>query len=156
MAINTPKLDAFRAAQEESEKKLKAEGRSALAEALGGFLLAYPVVTGVRWNQYTPHFNDGDACVFRLGEVRVTVEGGSKDAGDYNDGWLGSYECRDATFSESSVPVPPGFGADLDALDETMRAVKPVCLASFGDGYEITATRDGTDVKFQVEDYDHD
>lgn len=38
-------------------------------------LLAFPEVEAVRWEQYTPYFNDGDACEFRIYDASVKLVG---------------------------------------------------------------------------------
>lgn len=60
-------------------------------------LLAYPEVEAVRWEQYTPYFNDGDVCEFGVREPRIKFVG--EDAGgDYDDG-----------FSEDGKSYPLGY-----------------------------------------------
>ena len=48
---------------------------------------------GVKWTQYIPGFNDGDPCVFSLGEVLVRYndipgEDDEHPEGDNEDGWV--------------------------------------------------------------------
>ena len=45
-------------------------------------VLAFPEVEAVRWRQYTPYFNDGDACVFDPCSPDLRIAGA-----DDEDGW---------------------------------------------------------------------
>lgn len=51
-------------------------------------VLNLPGVDSVKWAQYTPGWNDGDACIFSANEPRVRVAGIPEDDGDYGDGYL--------------------------------------------------------------------
>ncbi|WP_074344742.1 hypothetical protein [Mycobacteroides abscessus] len=53
-------------------------------------LFAFPEVVSVRWTQYTPYFNDGDACTFSVHEARTKLVDTDEDAGDYEDGFISS------------------------------------------------------------------
>lgn len=60
-------------------------------------LLAFPEVEAVRWEQYTPYFNDGDVCTFSANDVSIKFTG--KDTGgDREDG-----------FSEDGKSFPAGY-----------------------------------------------
>lgn len=58
-------------------------------------LLNTESVKEVRWQQYTPHFNDGDACVFSVYDAYVKTTFSGEDEGDYEDGFLASWELHD-------------------------------------------------------------
>lgn len=46
----------------------------------------------IRWDQYTPFFNDGDVCEFSTHEVRFKPVNGDDEAGDQEDGFLTLYD----------------------------------------------------------------
>lgn len=52
-------------------------------------LLEFESFTALRWRQYTPYFNDGDACVFQIYGVglRVADLDDGMEVGDYGDGF---------------------------------------------------------------------
>ena len=52
----------------ELQESFRKDGTKLLLEAFADFFQKYPDVVEVRWQQYTPYFNDGDECVFRVGE----------------------------------------------------------------------------------------
>ena len=37
------------------------------------FFALYPMVTTIRWTQFTPYFNDGEPCVFSVNEPEIEV-----------------------------------------------------------------------------------
>jgi hypothetical protein len=49
--------------------------------------------TSIRWDQYTPYFNDGDVCEFSVGEARFRIDPESED-GYYEDGFHSVYEVQ--------------------------------------------------------------
>lgn len=61
------KLTAARAA-------MRAEGEAALKEAFSEFFEMHPGVRAIVWTQYTPHFNDGDACTFSVNEFELHAD----------------------------------------------------------------------------------
>lgn len=69
---------------------------SELVDALDA-LLAFPEVESVRWEQYTPYFNDGDVCEFGIGDVYIKFIG-QDSGGDRDDG-----------FSSNGKSYPPGY-----------------------------------------------
>ena len=78
--------------------KLNAEVKEASVNALNeGFediFNAFPTLTSFSWNQYTPYWNDGDECTFRVNEYSVfprftdepaDSEEDYQDAGEFNE-----------------------------------------------------------------------
>lgn len=52
-------------------------------------ILAHPEVTGIAWTQYTPYFNDGDPCVFSVGEPYFSFQGVNVSEDTYFDySWM--------------------------------------------------------------------
>lgn len=124
-------------------------------------LLDIKGVKAVVWEQYTPYFNDGDACEFSFYEVRVKLskrfyadDEEFEDGGDYGDGTLSTYELYSGSYHN---PVYVRNGQDTEEIYQALRAfpsahLEDVALANFGDHAKVTATKDG----FEVEFYDHD
>lgn len=46
-------------------------------------VLSHPIVLGLYWDQYTPYYNDGESCTFRVGEVHFLFEGAQAAEEDY-------------------------------------------------------------------------
>jgi hypothetical protein len=90
---------------------------------------------GLRWTQYTPSFNDGDPCTFRVGDLNARYADTDEDAGDKGDGY--DYVRYDSPLRKRFETIP----------DEFM-------LAAFGDGSEITVTRGDDGLTIEVGEYD--
>lgn len=129
-------------------------------------LLGVPGVEAVRWHQYTPYFNDGEPCVFRIYTAYVKVAGDDLESGDDGNGFRSTYELFDYDVSRGSDynsrrvfnPIG-GFDSKAinDALVEFERVLEngahyAILNKKFGDPAEVTATTAG----FEVEFYEHD
>ncbi len=68
------KLQAIVEKVSELKKLMQEQGKEALKEAFKEFFAAHPEATKVVWTQYTPYFNDGDACTFSVGEIELKVD----------------------------------------------------------------------------------
>lgn len=131
-----------------------------------------PLLLGMRWNQYTPHFNDGDACEFGVhGPYFKFVdsvnpeekdENGEVDDSQFSDSWLeaGQFgELNNKWFDEKADILNH---KEITALKKTVNEATEVfdklsfmeveLKDMFGDGYQITVTADG----IESEDYGHD
>lgn len=52
-------------------------------------VIKHPEVTGIGWVQATPYFNDGEPCVFRIGEPYFSFAGTHENEDSYFDyGWM--------------------------------------------------------------------
>lgn len=116
-------------------------------------LLELQEVDSVRWEQYTPYFNDGDPCYFSVGEARVKfvkveeVDGDEDDyddEGDWGDGYLGDYEIDEISFKE--------VYERLRAVNKEIDHHEVILQDKFGDPAQVTY--DGQ--FFTVEGYHHD
>lgn len=131
-------------------------------------VLAYDGVQNVRWEGYTPYFNDGEPCVYSVGDVSVKFNG-VDSGGDYEDGYfngwvISHYIARgEDSYTLSLDTVKTALGAGVIAEDfakdfgEFTRALASgrhdeFLKRSFGDHARVTATREGFDVEF----YEHD
>jgi len=141
-------------------------------------------ITAVVWQQYTPYFNDGDACVFGVGDfypftedtplTRYTEEGLRLDeaaAHNFSAETMTDYSQVVRTWEEpvswgngtrtrreyATVPNPdysPARAAVWEQFNPS--PFEDVLEAVFGDHAEVTATRnDQGEVVFIVEHYDH-
>lgn len=67
------KFDEIMTLRAELEAKLQEFGQEAFTEGFAPFFAANPHVDGVIWTQYTPYFNDGDACEFGVNDPAVIL-----------------------------------------------------------------------------------
>lgn len=109
-------------------------------------------IDAVGWLQYTPYFNDGDPCVFRmrsegvafrLSNIPKDAEGNEDNWGFSDAGWFSEYDLDDQSFSKESKAV----------LDELGTAISSNIndLETLGEG-RIIVTAAGID----VEEWSHD
>ena len=126
-------------------------------------------VKALGWTQYTPYFNDGEPCIFRVngGEQMYYVGDGEPNINDFypyeseeDDNWKSAYS--DPTKVWDGVQrkyVPSGEIATIEfytakrfftALDRG--EFEEVCLTNFGDHAKVLALPN----KFVVEYYEHD
>lgn len=119
-------------------------------------VLGIPEVEAVKWSQYTPYWNDGEACTFQVGEIYVKLTGDLEDAGEEEDGWRHSCDLQDSEYS----PVPEALLAAAEGAHEALEEMSyqetkkyyTALEQAFGDHTEVTATREG----FAIEEYEHE
>ena len=90
---------------------------------------------GLKWTQYTPHFNDGDACVFGLHGVYLF-----KSKEDFDNAEDSLYDCEGAEECYGQEP------------ETSLSEVEELLQASFGDHAQVSVTRE----KIDIEEYEHD
>ena len=136
-------LDDIRKMKAELDATIKKEGRAALKAEFKAFFDANPTIKGIRWTQYTPHFNDGEPCTFSVGEFRYRFADTAQTEGDSEDGFLDSYS--------NKISDDKKLGELLHVFEGAVND-NDVLLSVFGDHVQVTATRKG----FDVEEHDHD
>ncbi len=117
-------------------------------------LLAIDEVAGVRWEQYTPYFNDGEACVFWANGPRVKLSFDDRDEDEIEDSDYGD-EYHDAySLSDIDVLAVGGIYQALRRFEGLLTNGSHYVIMSekFGDPATVTATPAG----FEVEFYEHD
>jgi hypothetical protein len=70
-----------------------------LKGCLQEFMKEHPEIKALGWTQYTPYFNDGEACVFSMHELYFTTKDLSEDQlssggwfeEDEEEGWVSAY-----------------------------------------------------------------
>lgn len=119
-------------------------------------VLGQPNVHSVRWTQYTPYFNDGEPCIFRINEASVKLVQDNPDLIANDFGYLDTYAMRDYSGGYGkSVSILPGLKnlyLALNALNSQIDHFEDFLRESFGDHAEVTALSNGFDVEF----YEHD
>lgn len=128
----------------ELQKLVQEKSKEVLGEVFKEFFAQNPEIQSLKWEQYTPHFNDGEPCVFRIYSLRVCKDLESEE-GDYEDGYLTTYDLDD---TKDLVLI-----ANITQLEETLELIEDTLAAEYGDGSVITISKDGT---VEVDEYDHD
>jgi hypothetical protein len=137
-------------------KEMRAQGRAAIEPVFKHFLEENPDIAAIRWEQYTPYFNDGEECHFRLRQfcLEFTDDFRSKHMNEDFDAqyaeeekWYEGeawYVSKESTYGQSVL-------AKFKAFENQIRD-QSLFYAIFGDHVRVTATRNG----LSVDDYnDH-
>jgi len=135
---------------EKAKKAFQDQMQVQLKALFASFFQTHPEVVGICWEQYTPYFNDGDPCEFRVGDFLYTTSQetwdeaySSYDLEGENGGELyNTYSSNQGEFPAAYVE----FGKLLASIPDE------VYEAMFGDHVTIKASRTG----FDVSEYSHD
>lgn len=141
-------MEQFKAMRDELNKKIEEEGRAALQASFSAFFTDHPEVHALKWTQYTPYFNDGDACTFRLHAAKYLPAASAQTWADDDEGWVRSEDFLYAsTWGDDVAPA-------ARAVSEFWKAIEDdgVFETVFGDHVAVLATREG----FVVAEYSHD
>lgn len=148
------------------------QGTSAEFLELVDSVLNVPGVAAFRWTQYTPYFNDGDACEFGFGydhsvQLDPAVFGElDEDKFDQNEAgygaeglWFGEYDLHTYPNGYSNPSLQEVNGVSTKKIEEALvnfgrehNFFINVVRANFGDHAQVIATKDG----FSIDEYDHD
>lgn len=134
------------------KSKVADVGKAAVTKAIKQFLAAHPEVESLRWQQYTPYFNDGDSCEFSVRDPEVRLVGATGDEGDREDGYIEAWSLGYYA-EEAGKPKPQALMDDLKRLGAMFDQAEDAMKATFGDHAQVTVGRDGD---AEVEEYDHD
>lgn len=176
MSTAKEKYQEFKKQYEEARKQLNGQATDAFKEFASDIFAKFPGLESFGWTQYTPYFNDGDACEFSVNadyESGLYINGSSEDYGDEDEddadlecSKCGRYLEPGTGFCPScgtAVPEPaevvPEFG-----LEEESKARKEIVLMMrnfadeilediYGDHVKVTIHRNG---KADIDEYSHD
>jgi hypothetical protein len=138
--------------------EMKTIGVESFKEMLTGIFSRHPTLMSLRWSQYTPHFNDGDPCTFNVNDIEAEFIAGTLLAKKFDKSK--DWPTEDESAQEGEFYVSWNFSkqhADLSKeigeIGNVFSTVEDLMLTVFGDGVQVTVTRDG---EIEIEDYDHD
>lgn len=141
--------------QRMAQEQVKPMLRSTFEELFG----KYPDLVAYRWTQYTPHFNDGDACVFHFGAAYAKIEG-KDDYADCEDGFTYVEEfpvegCEWAIKHNEPqhMFISKEMSSDLNDVESALQGMEDALEMVFGDHCQVTI---GRDLEVEIEEYDHD
>jgi len=138
-------------------KKLKEEMQEAIKKEF--MRLIDENIISIKWNQYTPYFNDGEECTFGMGDFEYEFSEAQmalltekeKAQSDYDDNYFNIYSLvRMEGKNIKSFEKISKFESMIDSLDADLR--ENIFKTTFGDHVEIIF--DGK--KFHINDYDHE
>jgi len=155
MSTFTEIVTTYKEQFEAFQAKIAAEGKNQLAMVFSSFFAENPTVEAIRWEQYAPHFNDGDACEFSAHEPSYKFVG-KDDIGYNEDGWVDGWSLQsDADYAirqRAEDGIPESIRPSCALLFEGLQAAEQAMKVVFGDDSQVTATREG----FEIEEFDHD
>jgi hypothetical protein len=94
------------------QKQIEERGKAALLDASKALLDQFPAVQKIYWTQYTPYFNDGEACYFRVNSVHALMKNPEKQA--KYEAEKRSHEDKQATAKALSEEQRKKLGIELE------------------------------------------
>lgn len=158
------RLDKMNKIRDDLKKAEKAASKD-IMDVLKKMMADNPLIVGLKWQQYTPSFNDGEPCVFSISGPFIKFDEKISGAGDNdadeeqeNGGFLdANYDIDDDFYKKKSDIF------NFKEIKELKKTVKDVCAVyshleamdtqlqeMFGDNIEVIVTKDGV----ETEDYD--
>lgn len=138
-----------------AQDRLTEEAKEAMKTGLASLFARFPVIGSIQWTQYVPVFNDGEPCVFTVGEVEFHPDGG--DGGE--DSQLSYYQeyvkneatgHYDPTNNYRDPRMTPALEAAMRSVERFFSYNKKMLESSFGAGTKVVVTKD----KVVTEEYD--
>jgi len=161
-------FDKLIADQADLRKAFQEKAQGLFKNITKEFFEKNPGVNALVWTQYTPYFNDGEACVFNVNDVSFTNAPDPENIrwdeyeGEEEGVWVTSnvkhtLESDRDWYKETKELILEKGGVDPQSCELMSKAImssemEDVMLAMFGDHVQVVATREG----FSVDEYDHD
>ena len=161
-------FDKLIADQADLRKAFQEKAQGLFKNITKEFFEKNPGVNALVWTQYTPYFNDGEACVFNVNDVSFTNAPDPENIrwdeyeGEEEGVWVTSnvqftLESDRDYYKETKDLILEKGGVDPQSCELMSKAImssemEDVMLAMFGDHVQVVATREG----FSVDEYDHD
>lgn len=137
--------------QQLKEQYMK-EGKEIFKSIFKDFITTHPDISELRWKQYTPYFNDGDPCEFRLTDLAINFNYDAlpfyiredslpdspeayEDIKDDYDGGMSYYSLIDGEFKNN-----------FRELESYMHKNMTILESIFGNDVQIVVTKDGIDI----------
>lgn len=174
VAAITEELDTLEKKHAELKKEMERAGKNALG-ALKDLINLSPYIEAIKWNQYTPYFNDGDVCEFSVNgiEFKLTPEiSGSgdkagnkkkddedeesdedfKDFGEYGTNLREYLDERKDVLNFKNIDELEAVMDTIGTIHERLCGMDETLLEAFGDHVEVTVTRKGV----ETTEYEHE
>ena len=149
------KVKEFSAEQKKMQDQIAEEFKRFLADEIKTIFDGN--LQTLRWTQYTPYFNDGDPCEFRVCELNAVskVDGEVEDYYDHTAPWeskKGEWYGLKTDDGETRFTIDEAKA--INSFDDLIQSneLEPIMKQMFGDHCEVIITVDGV----TTEEYDHD
>lgn len=138
-------LNELKAQYAAARKQFEAATSTLLKTALVEVFKKFKTLESISWTQYTPYFNDGDACTFSVNEVSVALVGDQESRSLWDMNYAVKYESK--VFEDGLLEA-------LSALSNilTSDAFEPILKDLYGDHTEVTVTK----TEIRINEYSHD
>lgn len=166
----TASFDELVASFEAQTKAFQTQAQEAFKSISKNLFDLCPELTVVKWTQYTPYFNDGDECTFRVNSATFSNAPDPENVSTY-----GEYEGEHYVYEEGEDPeedqvrvwlygedcygdcdhdMPREYAKPFKAFERMLQddSFEGVLKAMFGNHVKVSITRNGIDVS----EYDHD
>lgn len=150
--------------------------KNAFSTAFKEVFTNFPCVTKIRFTGYTPYFNDGDVCEYRLSDVEVQLR-----ADGPLDMTCSSYSCKNVVATDERFcskcgqkqptlqeradvwqeswglkKTNPQLAEVVSSLYRKLCSIEDEVKAVFGDHKQVTVELVGDNVVLDIADYDHE
>jgi hypothetical protein len=144
----------------EAKAKFQKNAKDLLMQEFKTFFKEVPEIKVIKWTQYTPYFNDRDACVFGVHEPTFS----NCEDSSLVMNW-GELDMNTSEAEEKGIFVFYGDYGIPDNIDAKARkkiedinylicnsSMREALEGAFGDHVEVTVTENGID----IDEYEHD
>lgn len=142
-------VEDFIKRRNELKELIRKEGKNMLQDMFLEVFNETPGLEAIQWTQYTPSFNDGDPCVFSVGDPSYKIhdptvkESEEEDADDeQDDDFQDSYSIKNSVLQKKLKNFEKKFEDIGDVFEDV-----------FGDNTKITAKITNGKIKFKTEQY---
>jgi hypothetical protein len=142
-------INEYLTRKKELEQFVNKNSRQLVKDYVQDFMTTHPLASAIRWRQYTPYFNDGEPCVFRVGEVHVLRREPTKEDLEM-DPYDGDWEESDPSKKDPLLKALSKFEEEISGPMEDMLQV------AFGDHKDIIVSQKNGKITIQVAEYEHD
>jgi hypothetical protein len=135
-------LEEILAIKKSYQDAVATHGKSALQLLFNDFFGKHPEVEILSWTQYIPGFNDGEPCMFTMGELGVKlVNGGYLDEEDAEEDFFSSWNLQESN---------PSLSGSMDSLEINLGELEDLCQEVFSLDVRILVYKD----RIETEEYE--
>jgi len=137
-----------------AKAKFQEEGKKLLKKEFEKFFAENPRIDKISWRQYTPYFNDGDACHFAVYHPYMHIDPALMPKSAALDGFDEDEDnmCRVCIYEAEELEFVKE-GKALNKLWRDVEECKDIMLELFGDHVSVIASTKGG---FITDRIDHD
>ena len=146
------------------EIKLKKEKKTFSQDVIGAIerlIKQNPYIESVRWTQYTPHYNDGEECVFSVNDIEFLFSNKAKNylqkswrVEEYIPLWQINDLIKDSAdiINSDNIENIQSIIFKMDEMHDKLKNMEEQLLEIFGDHARVAVHKDG----IEVIQYEHD